>query len=108
VASFLLLLIKKVEAISMDKVLISFREWLHSYNFEVHGVSQKILLFSSLSESGFIPTQNLLSRIMTRYQMVLISFREWLHSYKSILKGLKKAVNQMFSSLSESGFIPTV
>jgi len=49
-----------------------------------------------------IPSKELLGKVI-----VLISFREWLHSYKALLKGLKKAINQAFSSLSESGFIPT-
>jgi len=38
-------------------------------------------MFSSLSESGFIPTPNsdILGKLLDL--LVLISFREWLHSY---------------------------
>ena len=39
--------------------------------------------FSSLSESGFIPTLRFLSRISRFFSKVLISFREWLHSYST-------------------------
>jgi len=64
------------------KVLISFREWLHSYffiGFKEDSGSKGV--FSSLSESGFIPTGSgdILPQIPTK--LVLISFREWLHSY---------------------------
>ena len=37
-------------------------------------------LFSSLSESGFIPTDRVFDVIELTAE-VLISFREWLHSY---------------------------
>ena len=37
--------------------------------------------FSSLSESGFIPTKDLLDMLTEELRKVLISFREWLHSY---------------------------
>jgi len=37
--------------------------------------------FSSLSESGFIPTAYKVIRGGLRQIRVLISFREWLHSY---------------------------
>jgi len=37
--------------------------------------------FSSLSESGFIPTLDIPLPYLTRARYVLISFREWLHSY---------------------------
>ena len=38
--------------------------------------------FSSLSESGFIPTVVSLGRLGLFFSEVLISFREWLHSYE--------------------------
>jgi len=38
--------------------------------------------FSSLSESGFIPTEVFDSLTEELKNKVLISFREWLHSYK--------------------------
>jgi len=37
--------------------------------------------FSSLSESGFIPTYNVWEPVLGSRSQVLISFREWLHSY---------------------------
>jgi len=114
-------------------------------------------LFSSLSESGFIPTYSRTTRRIGHWPNVLISFREWLHSYivrtialsvardpgshlfqrvASFLLKTCRALNQLygrrshlfqrvasfllgpfyhvgrlpsnrFSSLSESGFIPT-
>ena len=65
-------------------VLISFREWLHSYyeKFSVPVISWS--KFSSLSESGFIPTDNGVMIRRTSWGFVLISFREWLHSYPMI------------------------
>ena len=89
-------------------------------------------MFSSLSESGFIPTAIYVQRPSVSLFFVLISFREWLHSYDTnfllrfllVLNGshlfqrvasflllfqfLIVLNNQSrFSSLSESGFIPT-
>jgi len=37
--------------------------------------------FSSLSESGFIPTYKISMENVISVEQVLISFREWLHSY---------------------------
>ncbi len=37
--------------------------------------------FSSLSESGFIPTKYSIKLVKRAFYGVLISFREWLHSY---------------------------
>ena len=65
------------------------------------------MLFSSLSESGFIPTQLLRFLETTRHFGVLISFREWLHSYLGFRLKPESSVIEVFSSLSESGFIPT-
>ena len=62
-------------------VLISFREWLHSY-----------------------PNSDILGKLLDL--LVLISFREWLHSYE-FLWCLDEPQLVLFSSLSESGFIPT-
>ena len=64
-----------------QKVLISFREWLHSYEKSLYVTFKQELEFSSLSESGFIPTFGIIKNRFTG------SFE--------------------FSSLSESGFIPT-
>ena len=140
-------------------VLISFREWLHSYyskitrleivnkrcshlfqrvaSFLLKSIVRKQNIvgfgFSSLSESGFIPTESPQSVLPTLAMGVLISFREWLHSYirqltmvtswHKICSHLFQRVasflqcNQtrfhsvrlyQFSSLSESGFIPTL
>ena len=46
----------------------------------IHGVFDR-LGFSSLSESGFIPTNIKTYSWCFRQAGVLISFREWLHSY---------------------------
>ena len=116
-----------------EEVLISFREWLHSYEksqdsskLEVQICShlfqrvasflqqskQKVvpeveIMFSSLSESGFIPTiVKLIHGVFDRLG-VLISFREWLHSYLLIMNSQTRKWLPKFSSLSESGFIPT-
>ena len=63
-------------------VLISFREWLHSYLDIRLSISHiRYNQFSSLSESGFIPTEKSSSQDSQIVQVVLISFREWLHSY---------------------------
>ena len=65
-----------------NSVLISFREWLHSYETEnIRFTVTSVREFSSLSESGFIPTYGF--RVETGNVPVT------------------------FSSLSESGFIPT-
>jgi len=89
--------------------------------------------FSSLSESGFIPTFERLGLVWNPSVRVLISFREWLHSYPhgssiddlcmvdsshlfqrvaSFLHGSQRTAEEVvplqFSSLSESGFIPTL
>jgi len=40
-----------------------------------------LILFSSLSESGFIPTIGMRQYTLKITKGVLISFREWLHSY---------------------------
>ena len=91
-----------------NNVLISFREWLHSYLPKYFGIIvrfgicshlfqrvasfllmelNRILagalyeMFSSLSESGFIPTCGVWSPLWVHVWSVLISFREWLHSY---------------------------
>ena len=82
--------------------------------------------FSSLSESGFIPTSSGCVDYFVKNIIVLISFREWLHSYKDIIREISSHLFQrvasflqrynkrnnsftgkVFSSLSESGFIPT-
>jgi len=82
VASFLLSSIAKRVEHAPFLVLISFREWLHSYLYDYSEDQLIVVLeFSSLSESGFIPTVVELFRNNTAY---------W-----------------KFSSLSESGFIPT-
>ncbi len=115
------------------RVLISFREWLHSYMLEHFK--------ASLSEAGRSHLfQRVASFLLTftrrfvgfRIDTVLISFREWLHSYwwtKCIwqvgwrasshlfqrvasfllvaVQRLGLSISKEFSSLSESGFIPT-
>jgi len=107
VASFLPFRILPNPCLVFTLVLISFREWLHSYDIEqsrkevvpqggshlfqrvasfllrneIRGPGGKFAWFSSLSESGFIPTRFLGFRLRPETQVVLISFREWLHSY---------------------------
>jgi len=57
VASFLPGRIAGILTIELRSVLISFREWLHSYmRKEARAAIIEALKFSSLSESGFIPT----------------------------------------------------
>ena len=158
VASFLLDSIFTGTIIIPRQVLISFREWLHSYLVMQY---QRWLIyfsqFSSLSESGFIPTLEVLSMLLVvkfkrshlfqrvasflltrkfsgfriatgfsslsesgfiptllrflettrHFGIVLISFREWLHSYMVVDQSNVTYVAFRFSSLSESGFIPT-
>jgi len=65
------------------------------------------MMFSSLSESGFIPTSYGTYRFANLGCVVLISFREWLHSYMSKKDLIDTILVTLFSSLSESGFIPT-
>jgi len=64
-------------------------------------------MFSSLSESGFIPTYEQEVYNQQHRVTVLISFREWLHSYLWDLEVNDLTLILRFSSLSESGFIPT-
>ena len=90
------------------KVLISFREWLHSYQgvFDRLGLTWN-QVFSSLSESGFIPTLvKEVSVSLTRLGFSSLSESGFIPTccgtkHWCCNKGLR------FSSLSESGFIPT-
>jgi len=118
--------------LEVPEVLISFREWLHSYLYFSQETREFLWEFSSLSESGFIPTWWIHIYWFRTNSEVLISFREWLHSYtrnkarlpaatghcshlfqrvasflQSFLWLLKERDLTLFSSLSESGFIPT-
>ena len=115
------------------KVLISFREWLHSYATSalciVCNQTQSSHLFQRVA--SFLHKNQIMSLIHGVFD-VLISFREWLHSYvimeseigdtlehcshlfqrvASFLLGFRlrpeTGVIELFSSLSESGFIPT-
>ena len=115
-------------------VLISFREWLHSYSKISNTPPQGGFYCSHLFQrvASFLPW-GLLFLLFYLTISVLISFREWLHSYRetrlraistcikfcshlfqrvaSFLrtsrKANKKVTPKQFSSLSESGFIPT-
>ncbi len=58
VASFLRNLIFLLLQRGCDCVLISFREWLHSYIAAPFFCCSLVIWFSSLSESGFIPTKS--------------------------------------------------
>jgi len=57
--------------------------------FRVSTGNTPVIMFSSLSESGFIPTTKRRFVGFRAETGVLISFREWLHSYsKDLLTGL--------------------
>jgi len=58
-------------------------------------------LFSSLSESGFIPTLQSARNTDGLVTIVLISFREWLHSYKDLLKLLREELENVLISFRE-------
>jgi len=124
-------IINNIES-QIARVLISFREWLHSYcssqmipspfcgdcSHLFQRVASFLLndrnlnyaakrMFSSLSESGFIPTRVSRDPKLEVIEIVLISFREWLHSYFKQKIYSMFLEPRLFSSLSESGFIPT-
>ena len=87
-------------------VLISFREWLHSYcKSFTERASNNLPLFSSLSESGFIPTEvssrnvSAIAKFSSLSESGFIPTCDWLIG--------PVTGKQKFSSLSESGFIPT-
>gem|GEM_PF-4309849 len=64
-------------------VLISFREWLHSYRMEEESKFEILNKGSHLFQrvASFLLIRRL--KKMTKEQiLVLISFREWLHSYQ--------------------------
>ena len=67
-------------------VLISFREWLHSYLEMVRSLSGEMLVSSHLFQrvASFLRIDALMSVIGK--EEVLISFREWLHSYTNIFE----------------------
>ncbi len=113
-------------------VLISFREWLHSYFQQLVDELETKYHCSHLFQrvaSFLLNRPTMKSNVTCK---VLISFREWLHSYFKIKKGLNMRPfscshlfqrvasflhyhgrrhyyrrRRRFSSLSESGFIPT-
>jgi len=108
VASFLQFLWHLLMVLNAQTVLISFREWLHSYS---SWISSKLLVwsmgFSSLSESGFIPTVSI-----KIYREGLIWWSS--HLFQRVASFLPVRIDSPFtfgegefSSLSESGFIPT-
>ena len=92
----------------INVVLISFREWLHSYKS-----------YFSNWLMNWKQSSHLFQRVASFLQVlriqgwcwngtsVLISFREWLHSYKFYGFKVDVGMAPVFSSLSESGFIPT-
>jgi len=133
VASFLHLLDQVESQLNRLSVLISFREWLHSYTYltrlshswtdwgshlfqRVASFLLKIYKsfaaflqkgFSSLSESGFIPTKIWWKKLALVWEGCSHLFQRvasFLHVIREILVSLKRLG---FSSLSESGFIPT-
>ena len=113
-------------------VLISFREWLHSY---IPAIVKAVAIEAGSSHlfqrvASFLPVEDALEVESIEF-LVLISFREWLHSYPRIRMVAAPSGNSShlfqrvasflpvsmiyktpdgytrFSSLSESGFIPT-
>ena len=88
-------------------VLISFREWLHSYSLKRLGMFFDQETSSHLFQrvASFLHDTEL-CLILKFCGFVLISFREWLHSYLKDSHNVRQD-EQRFSSLSESGFIPT-
>jgi len=99
---------RKEASEEMKNVLISFREWLHSYKEQYDAPWPECWFrFSSLSESGFIPTREEREEISnqgSRRSHLFQRVASFLHkeTLDSFVAGLKE-----FSSLSESGFIPT-
>ena len=88
-------------------VLISFREWLHSYEVRsrrFYGFRLKVLISFREWLHSYVQRRG---RPTQCGGIVLISFREWLHSYKLLMHSKKPLETRGFSSLSESGFIPT-
>ena len=114
-------------------VLISFREWLHSYIGVTYRYVCKHCEVVLISFREWLHSYILILKFCGKLnRFVLISFREWLHSYgnthygghpcppggshlfqrvASFLLNAEQAtmisINIRFSSLSESGFIPT-
>ena len=87
-------------------VLISFREWLHSYKNKEMLERFREELFSSLSESGFIPTGSW----EDQWERILLTFSSlsesgFIPTY--VIYASFGGYFSQFSSLSESGFIPT-
>jgi len=113
-------------------VLISFREWLHSYLQSARNTDGLVTIVLISFREWLHSYKDLLKLLREELENVLISFREWLHSYPviivnaanvgyvgshlfqrvaSFLLGFRVDTGYspviMFSSLSESGFIPT-
>jgi len=82
VASFLRVVISALAIPLVRGVLISFREWLHSYlNYAAKRIADCIdgsHLFQRVA--SFLLYDKLTEELKNKYN-VLISFREWLHSY---------------------------
>jgi len=69
------------ERIQKAVVLISFREWLHSYIIKlIHGVFDRLGVLISFRE-WLHSYLNAVVKAIATAAVVLISFREWLHSY---------------------------
>jgi len=82
VASFLHAGERYRRILSSWQVLISFREWLHSYNGALRCCCESFRYSSHLFQrvASFLPV-SLFFLIFFIFTSVLISFREWLHSY---------------------------
>ena len=80
-------------------VLISFREWLHSYIWKMIYHSFMVMSCSHLFQrvASFLPTEAaFLSSFL--FFLVLISFREWLHSY-DLIKEIDVSLRRLGSHL---------
>ena len=81
----------------VNLVLISFREWLHSYRYKDINQLRLRLRRSHLFQrvASFLHYNHLVD-LINIYLEVLISFREWLHSYYIILQEI--AASKSFCS----------
>ena len=81
-ASFLRVSLTRLGIYFSDDVLISFREWLHSYKLRYIQVCKLGMCSSHLFQrvASFLHEQERFDRYHSG-NTVLISFREWLHSY---------------------------
>jgi len=102
VASFLHLIDTIMVSIKRLGVLISFREWLHSYKNQCSRCRRTRLPSSHLFQrvASFLLGTSIILKFSTE-EVVLISFREWLHSYESIVSGSPRRGSEVLISFRE-------